>query len=83
MNNMNNIKENDFVWYFKNFWQNDNIDFIKTVNVNRSKVLSIKIEPQYHNIIEYIYTLENGETISNINYNIYDNEDIAIEKYNN
>ncbi len=79
---MTNIKINDIIWYFKSWGPIDYVDTIKNININRSKVLNVKMEPQYHNFIEYIYTLENGETISSIIYNIYNDEDKAIEEYN-
>lgn len=79
---MTNIKVNDMIWYFKSWGVTDYVNTIKNININRSKVLNIKMEPQYHNLTEYIYTLENGETISSIFYNIYNNEDKAIEEYN-
>ena len=78
------INNNDFIWYYK--FLNDDYygrPISGISELKRNKVKDIKYESIYHNATKTIYELDNGESINDITWMVYDNEDIAIQHYNN
>lgn len=80
---MKEINIGDYVWYFRQFDDDYYGKPIRGISeLKYGKVVNIANETTYHNLIYINYSLDNGETISNIVYTICLNENEAINKYN-
>ena len=80
---VNNIIIGADIWYFK--YLNDDYygrPISGISNLKRSKIKDYTIENIYHNREMTTFKLENDEVISDLKYQIFSNEDEAIQAYN-
>ena len=77
-----NAKEGDEIWYYKWYDKISTYNLADHLKLKHSKIKSYDVQSMYHNSYETFYTLENGDIVSDIMFQLYENEDEAIEGFN-
>lgn len=77
-----NDKEGDEIWYYKWYDKISTYNLADHLQLKHSKIKSYDVQSIYHNSYETFYTLENGDVVSDIMFQLYESEDEAIEGFN-